>query len=382
MAEKSILPSRFLSCLIALSMFLLLLSSLSLLQFCGNSFLSTSIFRFILINGGSSFCSKANHNLSESSYVIQDIRYEEVPCANTTQELEDGTQELDDGLPQDDRRRSCDPSRAVLKVYMYDLPPEFHFGLLDWRGSVNQVWPDVSNLNQVPSYPGGLNLQHSIEYWLTLDLLSSNSPNVDRPCTAMRVQNSTEADIIFVPFFSSLSYNRHSKLHGKEKTTLNRVLQDKLVEFLKGRDEWKRHNGKDHLIVAHHPNSLLTARKKLRSARFVLADFGRYSPQVANLDKDIIAPYKHMVRTISSSDSASFEDRPTLVYFQGAIYRKAVSACFSFSFSVSPLELVTVFVISLCFPLCFCPFDWLSQGLISFLFWILKVPFISGNFLV
>ncbi|KAL3528383.1 hypothetical protein ACH5RR_007705 [Cinchona calisaya] len=312
MSEKSILPSRFLSCLIALSMFLLLLSSLSLIQFCGNSFVSSSIFRFFLVNS-SSICSKTNISPSETLTKLE-VRKEGVPFANSTKKL--------DGLGHD-KRRVCDPSKALLKVYMYDLPPEFHFGLLNWRGSVNQVWPDVSKPNQLPSYPGGLNLQHSIEYWLTLDLLLSNVPNVDRPCTAIRVQNSTEADILFVPFFSSLSYNRHSKLHGKEKVGLNKVLQDKLVEFLKGRDEWKRFQGKDHLIVAHHPNSLLNARKKLHSARFVLADFGRYPPEMANLQKDIIAPYKHMVRTISSSNSLPFEKRATLVYFQGAIYRKA-----------------------------------------------------------
>ncbi|CDP20949.1 unnamed protein product [Coffea canephora] len=313
MSEKSILPSRFLSCLIGLSLFLLLLSSLSLFQFCGSSFRNISVLQVFLVNSPSS-CSKDSVNPSET-LTTEEVRNEEVPYVNFTEKL--------DGLGHDARRVKCDPSKALLRVYMYDLPAEFHFGLLNWRGGVNQLWPDVSDLHQVPSYPGGLNLQHSIEYWLTLDLLSSNSPNVDRPCTAIRVEHSTEADILFVPFFASLSYNRHSKLHGKEKVSVNRLLQDKLVEFLKDRDEWKRLHGKDHLIVAHHPNSLLNARKKLHSAKFVLADFGRYPPHVANLDKDIIAPYKHMVKTISSSDSAPFEKRPTLVYFQGAIYRKA-----------------------------------------------------------
>ncbi|CAI9112133.1 OLC1v1012519C1 [Oldenlandia corymbosa var. corymbosa] len=312
MPEKSMLPSRFLSCLIAISMFLLLLSSLSLLQFCGNSYINSSVFRFILVNT-SSFCSKSDHILSETS-IIQELRTQKAPCVNSTNRV---------GRLPHAGQGSCDSSRAILKVYMYDLPPEFHFGLLNWRGIGKKVWPDVSNLNEVPAYPGGLNLQHSIEYWLTLDLLSSNTPNVDRPCTAIRVQNSTEADIIFVPFFASLSYNRHSKPRGEAKVSLNKILQDKLVDFLKSREEWKRNDGKDHLIIAHHPNSLLTARKKLSSARFVLADFGRYPPQIAYLDKDIIAPYKHMVRTVPSADSPPFEQRPTLMYFQGAIYRKA-----------------------------------------------------------
>ncbi|PKI63255.1 hypothetical protein CRG98_016440 [Punica granatum] len=204
---------------------------------------------------------------------------------------------------------------------MYDLPPEFHFGLLGWRRKSNRTWPSVDNPGDIPPYPGGLNLQHSIEYWLTLDLLSSTTPGIMRPCTVVRVKNSTEADVIFVPFFSSLSYNRYSKVQGKEKVSVDKMLQGKLVEFLRGRDEWRRTRGKDHVIVAHHPNSLLDARKKLGSATFVLADFGRYPKEIANIEKDIIAPYKHVVRTISSR-SASFEKRPILAYFQGAIYRK------------------------------------------------------------
>ncbi|CAH1442984.1 unnamed protein product [Lactuca virosa] len=184
---------------------------------------------------------------------------------------------------------------------MYDLPPEFHFGLLGWKEDRNQIWPNVSNLNQIPSYPGGLNLQHSIEYWLTLDLLSSVSPNVSRHCTAVLIQNSTQADVIFVPFFSSLSYNRRSKIHGTEKTTMDKILQQKLVKFLKGRDEWRRSGGKNHIIMAHHPNSMLFARRHLGSSMFVLADFGR---------------------RLDARDSPSFQERPVLVYFQGAIYRK------------------------------------------------------------
>ncbi|KAK4489860.1 hypothetical protein RD792_000505, partial [Penstemon davidsonii] len=220
------------------------------------------------------------------------------------------------------KRKLCDKTQALLKVYMYDLPPEFHFGLLGWRDSSNQTWPSLSDKKTIPSYPGGLNLQHSTEYWLTLDLLASNTENIVRPCSAVRVQNSSEADVIYVPFFSSLSYNRHSKHHGSRKASMDRLLQEKLVEFLKGRKEWKRLGGRDHLILAHHPNSMLIARKKLGSCMFVLADFGRYPIEIANIEKDVIAPYKHMVKTIPVAKSASFDQRPTLAYFQGAIYRK------------------------------------------------------------
>ncbi|XP_042497898.1 probable arabinosyltransferase ARAD1 [Macadamia integrifolia] len=219
--------------------------------------------------------------------------------------------------PQDKEFMKCNPNRVV-KVFMYDLPPEFHFGLLDWKPEGNGVWPDLKT--KIPDYPGGLNLQHSIEYWLTLDLLSSTFPDSTGTRSAVRMHNSSEADVIFVPFFSSLSYNRYSKPQPHEKNR-NYLLQEKLVKFLAAQEEWKRSGGRDHIIMAHHPNSMLDARMKLWPAMFILSDFGRYPPTIANVQKDVIAPYKHIIRTFVN-DSSSFDDRPTLLYFQGAIYRK------------------------------------------------------------
>ncbi|XP_020219664.1 probable arabinosyltransferase ARAD1 [Cajanus cajan] len=221
---------------------------------------------------------------------------------------------------------TCKPRHhAVLRVFMYDLPPEFHFGLLDWKpeGGVNSVWPDIKA--KAPHYPGGLNLQHSIEYWLTLDLLASeaeaSSSSSSNANSVMRVGNSSEADVIFVPFFSSLCYNRFSKTGPREKRSRNKVLQEKLVKYVTSQEEWKRSGGKDHVILAHHPNSMLDARMKLWPGTFILSDFGRYPPNIANVEKDVIAPYKHVVGSYDD-DQSSFDSRPTLLYFQGAIYRK------------------------------------------------------------
>ncbi|KAG6522952.1 probable arabinosyltransferase ARAD1 [Zingiber officinale] len=213
----------------------------------------------------------------------------------------------------------CIPSKALLKVFMYDLPPEYHFGMLGWKGDGKSVWPDIRS--KIPSYPGALNLQHSIDYWLTLDLLSSTFPDRSGPCTAVRVKDSHEADVVFVPFFSSLSSNRYSKIHPPETQSINQLLQQKLVNYLTAQEEWKRSGGRDHIILAHHPNSMLEARMDLSPCIFILSDFGRYIPQVANLEKDIIAPYKHLITTFIN-DSSGFDGRPTLLYFQGGIDRK------------------------------------------------------------
>ncbi|GFP91094.1 probable arabinosyltransferase arad1 [Phtheirospermum japonicum] len=202
---------------------------------------------------------------------------------------------------------------------MYDLPSEFHFDLLGWKNVGKSVWPDIRV--QVPEYPGGLNLQHSIEYWLTLDLLSSEYPHNSKTRSAIRVNNASDADVVFVPFFSSISYNRGSKVKPGQTKSVNVVLQEKLVKYLTGQEEWKKTGGKDHIIVAHHPNSLLDARMKLWPAMFILSDFGRYPPNIANVEKDVIAPYRHVIRSYAN-DSSGFDSRPTLLYFQGAIYRK------------------------------------------------------------
>ncbi|CAL9049885.1 probable arabinosyltransferase ARAD1 [Musa acuminata AAA Group] len=226
---------------------------------------------------------------------------------------------LDENGPADEKLERCHPNNVLLKVFMYDLPPEFHFGLLGWDGGGKSLWPDIRT--KVPNHPGGLNLQHSIEYWLTLDLLSSRFPDRSGPCSVVRVEDSREADVVFVPFFSSLSYNRHSKIKAHQRVSTNKLLQQKLVRFLTAQKEWKRSGGRDHIIMAHHPNSMLDARTKLWPCMFILADFGRYAPHVANVEKDIIAPYRHLIKTFVN-DSSGFDDRPTLLYFQGAIYRK------------------------------------------------------------
>ncbi|KAI4329620.1 hypothetical protein MLD38_027988 [Melastoma candidum] len=321
MSEKiGRIPSRFIFYLMTSSAFLLILSCVFLFEFSATKTVSSRILNLVLENSTTihfrTTATSYQSTVMPKSRIGGGIPWEGVqkPCSPS-----EGVEEASSPLK---KKLACDPDKALLRVFMYDLPPEFHFGLLGWKGSRNRNWPNVNNHGKIPPYPGGLNLQHSIEYWLTLDLLSSEFPDFVRPCTASRVANSSQAEVLFVPFFSSLSYNRFSKINGERNTSVNRILQNRLVQYLKGQNEWKRLGGKDHIIVAHHPNSMLDARKKLGSAMFVLADFGRYPPEIANLDKDIIAPYKHVVRTLPQAESAPFEKRPILAYFRGAIYRK------------------------------------------------------------
>ncbi|KAE9619839.1 putative exostosin [Lupinus albus] len=274
-------------------------------------------------DGSNSESQLQNQNAEESSLENRAILVDSVNVEETSEAKKN--RENAKSKTNDDRKCRRN-GKAVLKVFMYDLPLEFHFGLMDWKGSGNSVWPDIRT--EIPRYPGGLNLQHSIEFWLTLDLLASEIPQALKPGSAIRVRNSSEADIIFVPFFSSLSYNRYSKTNPHEKKSRNKILQEKLVKHLTAQEEWKRSKGKDHLILAHHPNSMLDARMKLWPATFILSDFGRYPPNIANVEKDVIAPYKHVIGSYVN-DVSTFDSRSTLLYFQGAIYRKDVWFIFS-----------------------------------------------------
>ncbi|KAE8676999.1 NADH:cytochrome B5 reductase 1 isoform 1 [Hibiscus syriacus] len=130
-----------------------------------------------------------------------------------------------------------------------------------------------------------------------------------------------EGDLIFVPFFSSLSYNRYSKVIRPQKKSKNWELQAKLVKFLRNQKEWKVSGGRNHVVLAHHPNSMLYARMQLWPAIFVFSDFERYPINIVNVDKDVIAPCKHLIRDYVN-DSSDFDSRKTLLFFQGAIHRK------------------------------------------------------------
>ncbi|KAL5996795.1 hypothetical protein ACLOJK_007715 [Asimina triloba] len=62
------------------------------------------------------------------------------------------------GNPDEQELERCDPNKAILKVYMYDLPPEFHFGLLGWEQKTGSMWPDLHD-----RVPEQLTMDHPFE---------------------------------------------------------------------------------------------------------------------------------------------------------------------------------------------------------------------------
>lgn len=88
-----------------------------------------------VINGNNaSNYSKTNVTMSlTETFEIKDIASEEVgnQVSNPMNNVEELTKY---------DRKLCDKGRAILKVYMYELTTEFHFGLLGWKGGKNQIW--------------------------------------------------------------------------------------------------------------------------------------------------------------------------------------------------------------------------------------------------
>ncbi|CAI6001541.1 unnamed protein product [Closterium sp. NIES-64] len=144
----------------------------------------------------------------------------------------------------------------------------------------------------------------------------------------IRVTDPAAADVFFVPFLASLSFNifttngMRGALAEKDK-----ILQEELWSVLKESPWWQRSGGRDHIIPMLQPNALRHIRQRLAPAMFLLLDFGRYAQGVARLSKDIVVPYNHIVPPYTEPASygeaqGPWEARTTLLFFQGTIMRK------------------------------------------------------------
>ncbi|KAJ4884160.1 Exostosin family protein [Raphanus sativus] len=205
-----------------------------------------------------------------------------------------------------------------LRVFMYDLPRKFNLAMMD---------PHISDADPItaknlPSWhqTSGVKRQHSVEYWLMASLLYHEEKEKE----AVRVFDPELADAFYVPFFSSLSFNTHGKNMTDPDTELDRLLQVELMEYLQNSKYWQRSGGRDHVIPMTHPNAFRFLRQRVNASILVLVDFGRYPKEMANLDKDVVSPYVHVVESFTDDDALDpYEARSTLVYFRGNTARKA-----------------------------------------------------------
>ncbi|KAI3744778.1 hypothetical protein L1987_57869 [Smallanthus sonchifolius] len=218
-------------------------------------------------------------------------------------------------LPKNDTPLPC-RTGSPLRVFMYDLPKRFNVDMLaGYDGSPL----NAGNLPLWPQHPR-LQQQHSVEYWIMASLLYENG-TVDE---AVRVLNPEAADVFFVPFFSSLSFNTHGKNMTDPDTEFDRQLQVDILKFLRKSNYWQRTSGRDHVIPMHHPNAFRFLREEVNASILIVADFGRFSKSMSSLQKDVVAPYKHVVESFMDDDSSNpFKLRSMLLFFRGRTVRKS-----------------------------------------------------------
>lgn len=176
------------------------------------------------------------------------------------------------------------------------------------------VWPEYAGLHQ----------QHSVEYWMMTSLLL-NGNDGNESSEAVRVLNGDDADVFFVPFFSSLSFNTFGNNMTDPDNEFDRQLQVDILKFLRKSTYWQRTSGRDHVIPMHHPNAFRFLREQVNASILIVADFGRFPKSMSNLRKDVVAPYKHVVESFVNDDHPSpYKSRTTLLFFRGRTVRKSV----------------------------------------------------------
>ncbi|OAY23677.1 probable arabinosyltransferase ARAD1 [Manihot esculenta] len=239
-------------------------------------------------------------------------------------------------------------SSNTLKVYLADLPRSLNYGLLDqyWSSSVpdSRISSDPDHpliqkrkSSKFPPYPENpLIKQYSAEYWITGDLMTPE--NLRTQSFAKRVLDVNQADVVFVPFFATLSaemeLGRGKGTFRKKDGNEDYKRQKDVIEFVKSSEAWKRSGGRDHVFVLTDPVAMWHVRSEIAPAILLVVDFGgwyrldskssngnssdRIQHTQVSLLKDVIVPYTHLLPRLDLSEN---KKRHTLLYFKGAKHR-------------------------------------------------------------
>jgi hypothetical protein len=137
------------------------------------------------------------------------------------------------------------------------------------------------------------------------------------------VKDPEQADVFFVPFFSSLAFNTYGHGMTGPGAEYDKRIQAGVVDILKASKWWQASKGRDHVIVMHHPNAFRHFRQMFKESILIVADFGRYPKEIARLRKDVVAPYEHVVPTFEEDNGKDpYMSRKILLFFRGRIQRK------------------------------------------------------------
>ncbi|XWS15351.1 hypothetical protein CRYUN_Cryun35bG0089100 [Craigia yunnanensis] len=240
--------------------------------------------------------------------------------------------------------------QSPIKVYVANLPRSLNYGLLEKYWVSNHpdsripTDPDhqisttrFPESTKYPPYPENpLIKQYSAEYWIMGDL---ETPEEMRTGSfAKRVFDANEADVVFVPFFATLSAEMElgsgSGAFKKKAGNGDFFRQKEVLDFVRNTDAWKRSGGRDHVFVLTDPVAMWHFRAEIAPAVLLVVDFGgwyRLDRKSSNgnssdmvhhtqvsLLKDVIVPYTHLLPRLHLSEN---QKRHTLLYFKGAKHR-------------------------------------------------------------
>ncbi|KAG2662953.1 hypothetical protein I3760_16G005200 [Carya illinoinensis] len=241
-------------------------------------------------------------------------------------------------------------SHNSIKVFVADLSRSFNYGLLDkyWSSYIPDARISSDSDRQItsthlpknlkfPPYPENpLIKQYSAEYWILGDLMT---PDYLRTGSfAQRVYDVDEADVVFVPFFATLSAELQL---GTAKGAFNKKVgnedyerQREVVDLVRKTPAWKRSGGRDHVFVLTDPVAMWHVRAEIAPAILLVVDFGgwyrldskssngsspdRIQHTQVSLLKDVIVPYTHLLPRLHLSED---QRRLMLLYFKGAKHR-------------------------------------------------------------
>ncbi|GJT02624.1 probable arabinosyltransferase ARAD1 [Tanacetum coccineum] len=203
-----------------------------------------------------------------------------------------------------------------VRVYVYEMPVKFTYDLLRL---FRDTFRETVNLTSNGSPVHRLIEQHSVDYWLWADLIAPESERLLK--SVVRVHRQEDADLFYVPFFTTISYFLLEKQQCK-------TLYREALKWVTDQPAWKRSEGRDHIFPIHHPWSFKTVRKFVKKAIWLLPDMDStgnwYKPGQVSLEKDLILPYVPNLDLCDAkclSESAS--KRTTLLYFRGRLKRNA-----------------------------------------------------------
>lgn len=242
------------------------------------------------------------------------------PATREVRTNDDVVRDFDDSVYRiESERLQVEPYFPVgmpIRVYVYKMPSKFTYDLL-WM--FRNTYRETSNLTSNGSPVHRLIEQHSIDYWLWADLISPESERLLR--NVVRVDRQDEADLFYIPFFTTISFFLLEKQHCK-------ALYREALNWVTEQPAWKRSGGRDHILPVHHPWSFKSVRKFMKNAIWLLPDMDStgnwYKPGQVFLEKDIILPYVPNVELCDAKClSDSYSKRTTLLFFRGRLKRNA-----------------------------------------------------------